>query len=274
MARPSLESFLQREDLEEEVQIKFLRGKKGDKGEDGKDADPEEVAEMVLIPVSEILKGDEEFKESLRGERGKDGIGKNGKDAKIDIVSITERVLNILPSQTQQVLKGEDGKDGSPDTPKVIIEKINKSRGDKIKRTRIEGLDEVESIARTSQRQVQNFLSLGGTRQTAIKSVGTLIGTGITTIDFRNGTFVKIGDGSEVQYTAPTVGGGGGFQQPISGAVDGANAVFVWSVAPNAISIDQGRVMQKVSSDGTVNWTGTTTITLTNPPNFDIYGVS
>lgn len=68
-------------------------------------------------------------------------------------------------------------------------------------------------------------------------------------------------------------GGGGGFQQP-TGTVNGTNKVFVWSTEPNVIIVDQGRAMQKVSSDGTVNWTGTTTTTLTEAPQYDIYATA
>ena len=57
-----------------------------------------------------------------------------------------------------------------------------------------------------------------------------------------------------------------------TGNVDGVNTVFAFAVAPQLIVVDQGRTMQKVSSDGTVNWTGTTTVTLSVAPNFDIYG--
>lgn len=65
-----------------------------------------------------------------------------------------------------------------------------------------------------------------------------------------------------------------GFQQPTSGAVNGSNATFVWASAPNVIVVDQGRTMQQVSSDGTVNWTGTTTTVLTIAPNFDIFATA
>ena len=68
-------------------------------------------------------------------------------------------------------------------------------------------------------------------------------------------------------------GGGSGFQQP-TGTVDGSNLDFVFSTAPNAVCVDQGRIMQQTSSDGTVNWTGTTTITLTIAPTTDIFGVA
>lgn len=58
---------------------------------------------------------------------------------------------------------------------------------------------------------------------------------------------------------------------PTSGVVDGSNTVFVFDTAPSVIVVDTGRVMQQTSDDGTVNWTGTLTVTLTVAPNFDIY---
>ncbi len=64
-----------------------------------------------------------------------------------------------------------------------------------------------------------------------------------------------------------------GFQQPTSGTVDGSNAVFVWATAPNVISVD-GVPKQKVSSDTTVNWTGTTTTTLSVAPTFDVFAIA
>lgn len=98
--------------------------------------------------------------------------------------------------------------------------------------------------------------------------INWITGTGITMTAVPNQT---------TKYTDITVsssGGSSGYQQPSSGVVDGSNQTFVWATAPNVIVVDQGRPMQKVSSDGTVNWTGTTTTTLTIAPNFDIFAVS
>lgn len=61
--------------------------------------------------------------------------------------------------------------------------------------------------------------------------------------------------------------------QVATGTVNGTNKVFTFSVAPNAIVVD-GVSLRKVASDGTVNWTGTTAITLLVAPNFDIYAVA
>lgn len=68
-------------------------------------------------------------------------------------------------------------------------------------------------------------------------------------------------------------GGGGGFTKlTATGTVNGSNTAFTFTSAPSVIVVDQGRTMQQVSSDGTVNWTGTTSVTLSIAPNFDIFG--
>lgn len=63
-----------------------------------------------------------------------------------------------------------------------------------------------------------------------------------------------------------------GYQQPTSGVLNQAS--FTWTVAPSVIVVDQGRMMQKVSTDGTINWTGTTTTILTVWPTSDIYSIA
>lgn len=94
----------------------------------------------------------------------------------------------------------------------------------------------------------------------------------------RNATgFMK--DGIKYKFEELMKGGGNssssgtGFQVP-TGTVNGVNTVFTFTTAPNAIVVDGGRAMQKVSSDGSVNWTGTLVITLTIAPVFDIFGVA
>lgn len=97
--------------------------------------------------------------------------------------------------------------------------------------------------------------------------INLVSGTGITLTATPNNT---------THYTVITVDSsstGGGYQQP-TGTVNGTNQVFVFSIAPSVISVDQGRVMQQTSSDGTVNWTGTTTVTLAIAPNFDVFGLA
>lgn len=68
--------------------------------------------------------------------------------------------------------------------------------------------------------------------------------------------------------------GSSGYQVPTSGLVNGTNTVFTWATAPNVIVLDNGNAMNKVSADGTVNWTGTTTTTLNQAPNTNIYATA
>lgn len=75
-------------------------------------------------------------------------------------------------------------------------------------------------------------------------------------------------------YWYPKTSSSSGFKLPTSGMANGSNQIFVWATAPNVIVVDQGRTIQKVSSDGTVNWTGTTTTVLSIAPNFDIYAIA
>lgn len=70
-------------------------------------------------------------------------------------------------------------------------------------------------------------------------------------------------------------GGSNGFQRPLTGAVNGSNPTFTFTSAPNVLSID-GVTRQKLQSDGTVNWIGTTNITLTGSPVpvFDFFAIA
>lgn len=73
--------------------------------------------------------------------------------------------------------------------------------------------------------------------------------------------------------TVVTISGGGGVisgYQAATGTVNGSNTSFTFATAPNVIQVD-GVQMQKTSSDGTVNWTGTTSVTLTVAPSWDIF---
>lgn len=72
--------------------------------------------------------------------------------------------------------------------------------------------------------------------------------------------------------TVNVAGGSFSILTPTAGVVNGVNTVFTFASAPSVIALDNGNFMNKVSSDGTVNWTGTTTITLNQAPSFNIFG--
>jgi hypothetical protein len=91
-------------------------------------------------------------------------------------------------------------------------------------------------------------------------------GSGVSKIIAGTGISVSpVGGTGNVTITAS--GGGSGYQAPLTGGLTGTNT---WTTAPNSIVVD-GVNMQKTRTDGTVNWTGTTTTVLTVAPSFDIY---
>ncbi len=94
----------------------------------------------------------------------------------------------------------------------------------------------------------------------------------VTTIDFVSGATVSNGGAGTANVT---VAGSGSFAVMVpSGTIDGVNKVFTFSAQPQVVVLDNGNVMNKVNKapDLTVNWTGTTTITLTQAPTFNIFG--
>lgn len=198
------------------------------------------------------------------GTDGRDGRdGKDGKDAK----------------------DGRDGKqglDGSPDTPDEVIAKINKSSL-LISKERIDGLLDalgqmIQSSmpvttsffnglraknltingATASQRGDTVFLTVSGTGGGQVNSV--VAGTGISVDSTDPANPIVSATGTTFTVLIPT------------GTVNGTNTLFTFTTAPSVIVLDNMNVMNKVSSDTTVNWTGTTNVTLTQAPNFNIYG--
>lgn len=98
---------------------------------------------------------------------------------------------------------------------------------------------------------------------TRYTDINWIAGTGVTLTPVNNDTLKK------VNITIDS-SGSTGYQAPTSGVVDGSNTVFVFTTTPNVLIID-GVPRQKTQSDGNANWTGTTTVTLSVAPNFDIF---
>lgn len=245
-------------------EIEILKQEQGKEGQI--DAHVEKVAMKLAAKLATLEKGDQgssgvDGNDGIDGVDGKDGrdgkdgsTGKEGKSGKDGLDGRDGR-------DGRDGVDGVNGQDGSPDTPDEIIEKINSSSLI-IKKERIEGL--VDALSNI-------FHGIGGSVAITTSFFNGLRAKNLTIV---GATATQQGD--TVFVTVPSSGGGGGgggpFQQP-TGIVNGTNKVFVFTTAPNIIAVDNGRVMQKVSSDGTVNWTGTTTVTLTIAPTFDIFGL-
>lgn len=170
------------------------------------------------------------------------------------------------------------------DTPDELIGKVNKAEV-KIKQSQVEGLAEIRSMAVANSMPITTTF-INGKRAKNFQFNGatvTVIGdTAFITITGGSGggqvNSVVAGTGISVDNTDPAnpivsaTGSSTGYQVP-TGTVNGSNKVFTYVTAPNAIVVD-GISFRKVSSDGTVNWTGTTVITLSVSPNFDTYAVA
>lgn len=286
--KPPLESFVNKPEKEpvEPTQkeegdsvVQFLRGKPG------KTPSKQELTELIkplipkvekpskeelldiivpLIPYVEDGKtpSDEDLTNLIKPliPKVKDGKTPSTKELLSLIQPLIPEVKDgVTPSKEEltSLIKPLIPEMAPADTGDQIVTKINKSKG-VIKRSRLEGFDEVESIARTAQKQVQNFTSLGGSRQTAIKVSGTLLGTGITTINFVGATGAKVGDGSEVSIT--TSGSGSGVVQTIVAgtgisvdSTDPANPIV------SASGGGSGTVTSVASADGSITVTNPTT---------------
>lgn len=92
----------------------------------------------------------------VAGKNGKDGApGINGQDGR-------NGASGVDGVDGRDGLPGTDGKDGSPDTGEQIVEKINKDKSGKvIKKEHVEGLSNIEGLARTADANVRSFMNTG-----------------------------------------------------------------------------------------------------------------
>lgn len=174
---------------------------------------------------------------------------KDGETPIINEDSIAQKVLKKIKIPTP-----ENGKDADEES---IVEKVIESLATGKKKLNIKNID---GYSEGLEQTIAPIRSLAA----GFRGGGDTVAAGSNiTITTTNG--IK---------TITSTGNGSAFQAPSSGAVNGSNATFVWATAPNVIIVDGGRAMQKVSTDGTVNWTGTTTTVLSVAPNFDIFSTN
>ncbi len=213
------------------------KGRDGKDGKDGKNGESPDVESIIKFVQSRI-----NIPES--GKHGKDGITpKKGVHyfTEEDQIHIAKRAAGLikLPSKEEVTID-----------PMKIIEAIEKlPAGKRLSTKHIDGLQ--QTISAISNQTKRGYLHGGGDTVKA-------------------GTNITITTNSSGQKIINAVGSS--FQQPTSGIVNGSNTVFAFTTAPNIIVVDN-IPRQKIQSDGTVNWTGTTTITLSIAPNYDLYGL-
>lgn len=169
----------------------------------------------------------------------------------------------------KSLVRGEDGNDGQDgqDAPPVDVEALASKvlsmvpmpeKGDKGEKGDMMPLDDVITAV-VKRIQKGDVIHVNN-----VKGAGAFIKDGIR---YR---FDELMHGSGSSSNT----GGTGYQVPTSGVVDGVNQTFTWATTPHVIVVDQGRAMQKTSSDTTVNWTGTTTTILAVAPTADIYATA
>ena len=98
--------------------------------------------------------------------------------------------------------------------------------------------------------------------------------TGITDDSAQEIRMLRVDPTTGRLLISDTGSSGGSGYQTATGAVDGVNTVFTFATAPNVLMVDQVP-FRKVASDGTIHWSGTTTITLLiTVPSYDICAIA
>jgi hypothetical protein len=144
---------------------------------------------------------------------------------------------------------GVDGKDGlSPSIENIIKE---------LRKLPVAYKDIKDAPDLTDLPKLIHFLKAGGFR-----------GGGDTVAAGAN---VTISEVNGVKTINASGGTGGLTLLPATGAVNGTNAVFTFTAAPTYI-VSDGVWYQAKDNNGITNWSGTTTVTMTIPPNSAIWG--
>lgn len=193
-----------------------------------------------------------------------------------DLRDEVQRILNmprqVVVKEQPIIYEGKPGEPGKTPTKEELLALIESLIPEPIK-----GEDAKVDLVKL-RNDILSRLPHGGNanRNIAIGS-NTSVLSRYTDINIKAGSNVAISyvNNDTTKYldlTFSATGGGGSFSLiSYTGAVNGVNDTFVFSSSPNVIVSDQGRPMQKVSSDGNVNWTGTTTVVLQVAPNSDLY---
>lgn len=244
--------------IEEVVQMKQnteigAQGEQGNAGKDGKDG-----------------KNGKDGRDGRDGRDGTDGV--DGKDADetliIDKIELDLPKLGTSVRDGLELLRGDERLDSS--AIKGLGQRFKKLSEDILNRA-IEILDQrtsflIQKVSNLSDKV--NNLATGGGSSITVKDEGTNITTALASLNFVGSGVTATNVGNDVTVTV-TATGGTGYQPPLSGGLTGTNT---WSSAPNVLVID-GVPRQKIQTDGTVNWTGTTTTVLTGSPlpTYDIF---
>lgn len=204
------------------------------------------------------------MKKMRKFDDGVDGVDAKPEDVVPLVVPlvvpiVTARVLASLPEDVE-------------DTPDELVGKIN-SADMLITKDSVEGLADLEKAVGEIPKTANGRVGWGA-HPLVVKGLGSVIDKNTRVIDFEGSGIASVARSKDGVVTVTVNGGGtGSFSVMVpTGTVNGTNFTFVFSSAPQVIVLDNGTVMNKTNSDTTVNWTGTTTVTLKQAPNFNIFG--
>lgn len=228
------------------------------------------------LMLSEFEKSADDITQSVSESRDLtkrkiDELSNELRQTRVRMSSLQEDIFADLSKKIKEIKTEIDAKlsdDLDTEQTKDLIAKLE-DEINKLRSEFVEKLSNVQSGLNSSRGGAMN-------RQMLIASVDVLktytdinfiAGSGVTISAANNNVTKKV----DITFTAS--GSSSGFQRPLTGIVNGSNTVFTWTTAPNALMTDR-IPMQKVSSDGTINWIGTTTTTLTAAPFDDLYAVA
>jgi len=240
--------------------IETLKGERGDDGTTpvkGKDYFTNKEIDEIIEFVRDSSIPEEILRKAtpVKGKHYRDGIdGRNGRDGK----------------DGERGPTGRDGRDGiginglngSPDSPKDIANKLNTLKG-VLNPSVLGGLNkEFERI----NKKVESGMAVVNGRIKLLDQ--RWHGSGLSRVT-TDSTLSGLGTSASPLHVV-SGGTGSGYQAPLTGGLTGTNT---WTTAPSVLVVD-GIPMQKVRTDGTVNWTGTTTTVLTVAPSFDVFATA
>lgn len=218
-----------------------------------------------------------EYVATIEAEPGEKG--ETGETPVVDIEAIAKKAAKLVPVPEIQVptvdveaiAKKAAKLIKVPESKTVVTTKIEKADHKeiidtlvkKIREDKVLGIEHISNFTDGLEQTIRPIRSLAA----GFRGGGDVVTAG------SNITITTLPSGQKQIASTGGGGGGGSGYQAATGTVDGSNTIFVFATEPTAISVD-GQSLQKTSSDGTVNWTGTTTITLTVAPNRDIFGTA
>lgn len=236
-----------------------------------------EIAAAIIQAVKQMLT---DFSQEIGGIRD---TAKKGDDALHTRVDDTELLITKSQQEIERRIReieltpGDPGKDADLEILKaMVLESIVLPEAEKsevIPERTIEdirdGLEELQGDDRLDVSAIKGIRKLISSLLETVRSTSYTGLLGVTQLIA--GTNVTI-DNSNPHYPVINALGGGSFSVLVpTGTVNGTNRTFVFGTAPQVVILDNGNIMNKVSSDGTINWTGTTTIVLAQAPNFNIF---